>query len=151
MEDNVKETSQKLLKSLNELKRLHRHESPIPGMTYNEAIIMFTINRHIKKEENGIMISKLSNILKVASPTITKQINNLEDRGYVTRVPDKDDRRVVRIIFTENGNKVLRKINEDFTRSIEGLVECLGVEDTNKLVEILSKTYNYFMKKNNFK
>lgn len=151
MKDNIKETSQNLLKSLGELKRLHRHESPIPGMTYNEAMIMFIINRNLKKEKNGIMISKLSNILKVASPTVTKQINSLEDRGYVMRVPDKEDRRVVRIIFTEDGSKVLRKINEDFNKLIEGLVEYLGVEDANKLSEILSRTYNYFTEKNNRK
>jgi len=137
-------TAQKLLKSLGELKRLHKQGSPITGLTHSESMIIFCIEKQVKTEEEGIKTSELSNILKVASPTITQQINNLESKGYVERSADKSDRRVVRIKLTEKGNLVLKKVKKEFRDAVDGLVGYLGDEKTNQLSELISETYTYF-------
>ncbi len=89
-------------------------------------------------------VSELSNTLNVASPTITQQINNLETHGYVERSIDKEDRRVVRIKLTEKGLQAQRKAAEAFLVTVNGLVEYLGEEDTEKLAELMTKVSYYF-------
>lgn len=144
MDNGESLTAQKLLKSLGELKRLHKQGSPITGLTHSESMIIFCIEKQVKTEKDGIKTSELSNILKVASPTITQQINNLESKGYVGRSADKSDRRVVRIKLTEKGNLVLKQVKKEFRDAVEGLAGYLGDEKTNQLSELISEVYTYF-------
>jgi len=137
-------TAQKLLKSLGELKRLHKQGTPILGLTHSEAMVIFCIEKQAKIEDAGIKTSELSNILKVASPTITQQINSLESKGYVERSADKSDRRVVRIKLTEKGNGILKEVKKEFRDAMEGLVGYLGDEKSNQLAELISEAYTYF-------
>ncbi|SMC27544.1 DNA-binding transcriptional regulator, MarR family [Clostridium acidisoli DSM 12555] len=144
MEEDISLTAQKLLKSINEFRRISKHGSPIEGLTHSEAMLVFCIKKNISSDEAGIKTSELSRVLKVASPTITQQINNLEARGYVERNADKNDRRAVRIKLTEAGEDVLRKTFKAFNEMIEGLVRYLGNERGNELADLLADAVTYF-------
>lgn len=109
--------------------------------------MLFCIKNYVETHEIGIKTSELSNILNVASPTITQQVNSLERRGFVERNVDKEDRRAVRIRVTEKGEEVFKKASEEFEASINGLVEHLGQEKSEQLADLLSETFNYFMNK----
>lgn len=146
--DDINLTAQKLLKVLGELKRMHKGGSPVPGLTHSEAILIFAIERHNKENSEGIKTSELSQILHVAAPTITQQINALERRGYVERNADKNDRRAVRIKLTDKGENMLNELHKSFYKAINGLVEYLGDEKTNQLSELLSEVFIYFKEKN---
>lgn len=147
MEDNKKLVVQKIMKCLAEFRRLHKHKSPICNLTHSEMMLLFCVKNYIETHDIGVKTSELSNILNVASPTITQQINSLERRGFVERNVDKEDRRAVRIRVTEEGEEVLKKASEEFEASINGLVEHLGQEKSEQLADLLSETFNYFMNK----
>ena len=95
-------------------------------------------------EGDGVKVSELSSILNVASPTITQQINNLETHGFVERSIDKEDRRVVRIKLTEKGLQAQQKASEAFLVTVNGLVQYLGDEDTDRLADLMTKVFFYF-------
>lgn len=147
MEDNKELIVQKIMKCLSEFRRLHKHKSPISDLTHSETMVLFCIKNYVETHEIGIKTSELSNILNVASPTITQQVNSLERRGFVERNVDKEDRRAVRIKVTEKGEEVFKKASEEFEASINGLVEYLGSDQSEQLANLLSKTFNYFMNK----
>jgi DNA-binding MarR family transcriptional regulator len=144
MREDTNLTAQKLLKVLGELKRLHKNGPPVGGLTHSEAVLMFAIEKHVKSEKDGIKTSELSHILYVAAPTITQQVNTLENRGYVERNADKNDRRAVRIKLTTKGEEVLNDLHKSFHESIDGLAEYLGYEKTDQLSELLSEVFVYF-------
>ncbi|AGK99341.1 MarR family winged helix-turn-helix transcriptional regulator [Clostridium pasteurianum] len=149
MEENKELIAQKIMKGLIEFRRLHKHKSPICSLTHSEIIVLSSIKSYVETHKLGIKTSELSNILNVASPTITQQVNSLERRGFVERAVDKEDRRAVRIKVTEKGEEVLKKASEEFEASINGLVEYLGPGQSEQLADLLSKTFNYFMNNEN--
>ena len=94
--------------------------------------------------EVGVTISEVSDAFGVTPPTVTQLVNGLEERGYVRRAADPDDRRAVRITLTDRGEDVLNKALDAHFAALDGLVNYLGEEDSHTLAELLSRAYTYF-------
>lgn len=54
-----------------------------------------------------LTLGELAELERVASPTITKVINLLQERGLVEKLSDPADRRFVRVSLTPDGNTLL--------------------------------------------
>jgi len=135
----------KLMEAFVRFRRLHwRQNAPTSGLKPSEMILMSYVKDGIGPDGEGVKVSDLSNTLNVASPTITQQINNLETHGYVERSIDKEDRRVVRIKLTDKGLQAQQKASEAFLATVNGLVDYLGEEDTEKLADLMTKVSYYF-------
>jgi DNA-binding MarR family transcriptional regulator len=149
-------SAQKLLEVFVRFRRLHTWQNSyaitsVSGLTPREMILMSYVKEGMGVDGQGVTVSELSNNLNVASPTITQQINNLETHGYVERSIDKDDRRVVRIRLTEKGLQAQQKASAAFLATVNGLVEYLGEEDSERLAELMTKVFQYFTEVRNEK
>jgi DNA-binding MarR family transcriptional regulator len=65
------------------------------------------LSRHPK---SGLLQTELARDLDVGKVSVGGLIDRLEAGGYVTRQPDKSDRRAKRIQMTEKGREVLRQM-----------------------------------------
>lgn len=65
--------------------------------------------RAIAGNETGMRTTKLARLLKIASPTATRIIDGLVDRGLVTRQPDAEDRRRIRLVLALPGSDLLEQ------------------------------------------
>jgi len=61
---------------------------------------------------------ELANILAVEASHITRQVQRLQGAGYVTRIPDPDDRRAQRIRLTAAGEDAVLRIREVSCRTM---------------------------------
>ena len=95
-------------------------------------------------EARTMKVSEISKLMHVTSPTITQMLKGLEANGLVERHIDPNDRRAVRIALTERGEAIAQRAEEIFLDSFNGLVEYLGEEESNQLIELLLKAYRYF-------
>lgn len=86
-----------------------------------------------------IKAADLSDILELSRPSITRILNDLEQRGLITRNIDSKDRRSVRIELTEAGIEAIEKANRRILSIAERLVISLGDSDTDKLIELINK------------
>lgn len=132
-----------LMENIVRFNRMHWNKSPILGLTHSELVVLHFIKDYENHNSSGIKVSKLSQLLKVTSPTVTQLIKSLEKKGLVQRNTAKTDRRVVLITLTKEGEKMNQTAREDFTDFFTGLVDYLGVEESNKLNELLTKVCNY--------
>lgn len=142
-------SAHRLLEAFVRFRRLHwrQHSSavhPVSGLTPSEMILMSYIKDGAATGGEGVTVSELSNSLNVASPTITQQINSLETHSFVERSIDKEDRRVVRIRLTEKGLQAQQKASETLLATINGLVDYLGEEDSDRLADLMTKVFHYF-------
>lgn len=55
--------------------------------------------------ENGTPATKIAPALGMEARSLTRMLKTMEDNGYVSRVADDSDRRVMRIVLTEEGKK----------------------------------------------
>lgn len=105
---------------------------------YVDYGIFYRVSSIITREQ-GLTMSQLSSSLSVPSSTATRFIDIMVAYGYVKRLSDPDDRRIVRIALTPKGVE-LHKTVEDFIRDhINSIMSSLNEEEQESLVQITSK------------
>ena len=98
-------------------------------------------------QESPPSMTRIANRLNVTVGTLTIAINNLVRKGYVQRVKDENDRRVVRVELTPSGEAAFRHHEIFHEEMIEFTISTLSDEQSGMLVEALSKTTLYFEEK----
>ena len=92
------------------------------GSTRVQWIALYYIAQHEKINQ-----SELSGIMNIKPPTMVRLIDRLEKEGLVTRTPDKESRRVMRLSCTDKGlalNEKMLPIGDAFSKAIaEGIPE----------------------------
>lgn len=69
-----------------------------------QASVLATVSAH-----GPVSLGELAELERVASPTITKAIGLLHDKGLVSKATDPDDRRFVRVALTPQGEALLER------------------------------------------
>lgn len=94
-------------------------------------------------------MSQVASKLRVTIGTLTTAINTLVRKKYVERVEFKDDRRVVLLKLTEEGEKAA-KIHEKFHEEfMDETLITMNEEELQILAETLDKLRIFFVKKLN--
>lgn len=97
----------------------------------------------IEKSDSNMM-SAIAKRLMVTQGTLTVSTGKLVKKGYITRVKDEADKRVVRLSLTEKAQDVL-KIHEKFhTEMIDKVVDELEVDKDQKLMKSLENVLAFF-------
>lgn len=87
----------------------------------------------------GMKAADLSDILELSRPSITRILNNLEQRGFIIRSIDKEDRRSICIELTEAGMETIEQANMRILSIAERIAASLGDPDTDLLIELVDK------------
>ena len=97
-----------------------------------------------KKE--GITQSELSNISLKKPATITTMINRLEHIGYINRVSDDSDKRIVRLYLTDLGRKKYYQLLNLKRSMSNNIFNGMSDEDISNIYNLLIKIKNYLEK-----
>jgi len=91
-------------------------------------------------EKHGILtMSQLAAIFGISNQRLTRPVNRLVNKGYLERIFDKNDRRVIKINVTPKLNEVAKKYNEEIDIFLsEGLAQ-LSDDERQELIESLKK------------
>jgi len=121
------------------------------GLKRSEIMMLMAIKKGNQGKEKHITVTNLSTALKITSPSVTQVINVLENSGYVERVNDQQDRRIMRIVLTDKGNDITTQIFQKMEEKYSNLVDFLGEEKSNSLIELLDEVYSFFSEEVNRK
>lgn len=88
-------------------------------------------------DPDGTRITDLAERAGVTKQAMSQLVQNLEDRGYVTRRPDPEDGRSKRVCLTEAGRDVIRAARAGRRRLEETWSGHLGEEDLSSLRGLL--------------
>lgn len=134
--------SSEMLKTLERFRKASRAFIPSLGVSPRILMLLSTIESVGGGEP--VMVSKLSDVLKVTPAAITHMVGIMEHKGLVHRVPSRSDRRVINLSLTEDGKSLLIRFHSLLAEKINGLTEYLGEENTAQLVRLLVLMCNYF-------
>jgi DNA-binding MarR family transcriptional regulator len=84
-------------------------------------------------------LTTLSERLLLSKSTITRVVDELEQRGWVRRIPDPDDRRAQRVGLTRKGSSQLARAAVAHGRYLELRLELLRRSERRQLQELLGK------------
>jgi DNA-binding MarR family transcriptional regulator len=83
--------------------------------------------------DGPLTLSQLAATEQVSAPSITRLVDKLVERGFVTRQVDPDDRRVTRVRITAAGRRQLESIRTRRTAWLASRLAELPTEDVARL------------------
>jgi len=131
---------ERLLESVVRFRRLARRPERVAGLTRTQLMIISAIH---DTGAGGVTLSELRQLLQVAGPTATQQVNSLAQQGFVDKTGDGADRRAVRVRLTRQGECALEAASHVFAARVEGLVAFMGPEDSDELARLLARVFTY--------
>ena len=95
-------------------------------------------------EEDGLAVSHIGEKLFLDSGTLTPVLKRLENKGFINRIRNKEDERVVQLFLTENG----KNLRQQACRIPEKLLEQIHVqiEDLKNFKDTLNQLINNIKK-----
>lgn len=93
----------------------------------------------IIQEREGLTMKELAMMMHVTSPSATSFVDRLVKLGYVERIHDPGNRRLVRLSITEKGALMLKNKIAERRKMFGELLRVLPESDQRILSEILRK------------
>lgn len=85
--------------------------------------------------ERPMKITELARTEGLAQPTVTAMINQAEARGWVRRVRDDPDGRVVRVVITPDGVEARHRLHSEIIAFLSATVACMPSDQVDDLVD----------------
>lgn len=97
------------------------------------------ISTVLARQDRPMTMGELSEALDVPANTATRMVDWLVASGYVERVQDRGDRRVVRVSLTPEGRELHQVMGDFIMRRAVELLERFTEEERDTLVALLRK------------
>lgn len=100
------------------ISRMYNNEAVKHDLTTTTGFILLNIDSN-----EGTPSTQIGPLLGMEATSLTRTMNQLEERGMIKRKKDKADARIVRMVLTEKGRKrkeVSKKTVKDFNSLIAG-------------------------------
>ena len=104
------------------------------GVSRAQAEMLFMIKLHKLNS-----VGELATALEITSGAVTQVIEGLVQDGLLARVRDEQDRRIVHIEFTAEGESKFRELRRHHLSNITRLLEPLTDGEIAALAELLDK------------
>lgn len=101
-------------------------------------MMQYAILRHL--QSNNLTVNELARRMMIKPPSLIASVDALEQKGYLQRKSDPDDRRRSPLHITSKGKALLRKV--PFCAEMDALsvaLEHLGIRKTEQLARLLEE------------
>lgn len=135
--DKIQDTTNRLIEATFNLSRLMKENTHHPSSITHLSMVQIQTLVFIKKNPN-VPMKKIAEQFRIELPSATSMINKLTALKLVERQTDPDDRRIVRINLTQDGQTLLKNAMIERTKKIEKLLSFLSEEDHAALLRIVT-------------
>ncbi len=106
--------------------------------SYFDYGIFYRISSNLFRKKE-LTMGELSSALSVPFSTATRIIDVLVADGFVKRMQDPDDRRVVRIALTPDGEKLHHTIETFTDEHVQSILSCLSIKEQQSMFDLIRK------------
>lgn len=117
-----------------QLKKNH-HQQMLDESLQGEIFTLLYIN----ERKTQVLPSQISEEMSISTARVASILNNLENKGYIDRQIDREDRRRILVNLTENGQVQADKHHDMVIGLTARMLELLGEEDALDFVRITGK------------
>ncbi len=139
MDQTLNELLVKLFKNIMEIEEKCLITPEFKNISVNDMHIIEAIGLTEPKS-----MSTVAKLMSVTTGTLTKSMDGLSDKGYVSRERGKKDKRIVLVTLTEKGKKAYfhhEKFHRNMIAQIKGGI---SEQETTVLIYALAKLNDYF-------
>ncbi len=111
--------------------------------TYDLTLAQLDVLSYLKfSKERDIHQRQIEKWFRLKNPTVTGLLNRLEEKGFIIRRTNLDDRRYRLIVLTEKGERLLEQLWGEAQKLEERVYHCLSVEEQKQLMGFLGRVLN---------
>ncbi|MGR4854120.1 MarR family winged helix-turn-helix transcriptional regulator [Streptomyces sp. LARHCF252] len=122
--------------------RQHERLMALAGVPLDRAAV--ALLRQVADSE-PLRPGELAARLGVEASHVTRTVQQLQKSGYVTRVPDPDDRRAQRIELTDAGRQAIAKVREAGVRGMQMALSAWSPEELRQLAGLFHRMVDDFL------
>jgi len=89
----------------------------------------------------GINQAGLADLLEIRPMTLVRQIDRMQEAGWIERRPDPTDRRARRLFLTDKARPVLGRIWDVATETQDQVLAALSPDQSDQLIELLRRVH----------
>ena len=93
--------------------------------------------------QDNVTAGTLTEQLHVVPGRMTDILKSLENKGFIRRCRDEEDKRRVNVCITQNGMAEAEEKRNYIADEYKGLFHILGKEDTEELIRLLKIVLSY--------
>ncbi|OGK18605.1 hypothetical protein A3G67_02030 [Candidatus Roizmanbacteria bacterium RIFCSPLOWO2_12_FULL_40_12] len=127
---------QELMRAHLDLFRAMKHEMKPSSSITNLTLVQLNALIFLGDRRDA-HVSDVANYFGIAIPTATVLLDRLTSLGLVQRVPDKTDRRVIGVVLTKKGEKLLSKAMKERENMFKKVFAKLSTKDKNDFLRIM--------------
>ena len=101
--------------------------------------VFFRFGLILTRRDEPVTMGELSKALAVPLSTATRMVDKLVEHHYAQRVADAEDRRVVRITWTDEGREMFEAICDHWRSHIAQMMSRLEAKERDELLRLLRK------------
>lgn len=113
------------------------------GLTLSQMNVLIAL---VSVSEKKLSFKELEKRLTLAQSTTAGLISRLEQKGLVSVLGDRDDKRIKYVEITAPGIKYCEDAKLEMNDTEEKLVACLSEEERKTFLSLLKKVNNAFLK-----
>lgn len=139
----MKEEYSKLLTAFTQFRKLNI-SSIIQELSHSDFAAMMSIaccNTKCCQNGERVKVSMLSKELHVNITAVSRTLKGLEEKGYIERSVNKNDRRITYVELTEEGTKVLKRADEIMDDFAGAVLSRLGEDNLVRLTAYMNQLY----------
>ncbi len=106
------------------------------GISAEQWTVLFRV-----VEKSGISQKELAESTYKDQGNLTRMIDKLVEKGYLSKIPDEQDRRAYKLFAAPKAKDMVRKIIPVSSRHNEKLTENFTEEERSQLNRLLNKLY----------
>lgn len=100
----------------------------------------------IGNSDAGSSVRAIAEALEITMPSVTVATNKLVQKGLLTKIPDSNDKRVVRVVLTPLGRKFNMAHEYFHVRMIRAILSQLKEEDKPTFMNAIRNLHSFFEK-----
>ncbi len=113
-----------------------------------EYVVLLKIEEYLEENDaKFVNVTKLSELLSVSTPAVSRVLKSLESKKYIARNIDVFCRRNTKIKITELGKKELAEDNNRLNQIFDSYFLGLPSEEQEVLINSIEKMYKVFNEK----
>jgi len=132
--------NEKLLSAWLDLSASIWNERFVRTMSFNEAFILNLLYKNSKQNPTDPVLSatELCKSTGILKSQMNRTLNQLEEKGYITRLKSKNDKRVIFVSLSPTGRAAYKKEHEHILDIVEKVTIHLGDERTESISAALN-------------
>jgi len=121
--------------------RLHKVKmfNLVHNLNTREVYTMLRINEYKKNISQICLHEELEEHLSVTKSAVSQLISSLEEKGYITREINRDDRRKFELSVTGNGLELLEELRNTMDFIIKETITRFGEDNTRQFIGLFNQ------------